>query len=277
MGGGSEGNQHFEQIRSSGALDVRRPVCILASADVAERAATDGGLAVNEKRIHFVRHGQGFHNLMADIYKSAGRKFDSATGEGGSDNPYCHPAVLDAPLTEIGREQARCLRPRARALQPQPELVVVSPMVRATQTALIAFDHLLGATGRSPSLRVPFVAHESCREIMGIHVCDRRRRLSDVRPEFTFVDYDEVGISEEDSLWNADVRETQTELADRAYSFMLWIRSRPESEIVVATHSAFLFSLFNVVLVCEDKGLTSWFQTGEMRSIVVAFEDVQEA
>ena len=92
----------------------------------------------NAKLVHWIRHGQGFHNLMADFHREHGIE--------GS--PYKHPALHDPPLTALGREQAAALCTHAKMLA--PTLVVVSPLARATKTALIAFDHLVGA--------VPFVA-----------------------------------------------------------------------------------------------------------------------
>jgi hypothetical protein len=119
------------------------------------------------------------------------------------------------------------------------ELVVVSPMVRATQTAIGAFAHLIDENEQVSSLStrrfsvsfwvcrlrlslnalrgivaaparvcvsvawpawlpspqrtsVPFVAHEGAREPGGVHTCDQRWRLSDLKREFPFVDYSEV-------------------------------------------------------------------------------------
>ena len=54
---------------------------------------------------------------------------------------YVRPEVTDAPLTHKGRLQAQALQSRTRQLP--VELVVVSPLCRATQTGLIAFAHLL--------------------------------------------------------------------------------------------------------------------------------------
>ena len=35
---------------------------------------------------------------------------------------------------------------------------------------------------------------------------------------------------------------------------------------------AWLFSLFNAVLKCDDPALSEWFVNGEMRSVVVDFQ-----
>jgi hypothetical protein len=54
---------------------------------------------------------------------------------------------------------------------------------------------------------------------------------------------------------------------------MRWVRARPESEIIVATHSAWLFTLLNTVIEADSADLASWFLTGELRSVIVSFED----
>ena len=45
---------------------------------------------------------------------------------------------------------------------------------------------------------------------------------------------------------------------------MRWVRARPESEIIVATHSAWLFTLLNTVIEADSADLSSWFLTGEL-------------
>lgn len=260
-----ESLQQLEFLREGGAIGVARPVKISATGAFAPDGEVPVALGDGEKRVHLIRHGQGFHNLLADIYKELGKKFNSATGEGGADNPYLRPEVLDPPLTEVGRSQARWLQPLAKSLR--PELVVVSPMVRATQTALIAFEHLVAGA----ATEVPFVAHEGCHEIGGVHVCDRRRALGELRKDFPMVDYSAASVAEDDPLWSETERESPRALAARGYEFMLWLRGRQERDIVVAAHSAWLFALLNAVVDCEDDGARRWFATGEMRSFVFRF------
>mmetsp|Transcript_43355 Transcript_43355/g.139319 ORF Transcript_43355/g.139319 Transcript_43355/m.139319 type:complete len:292 (-) Transcript_43355:64-939(-) len=259
------------RLEAAGAIGVKRPVCIRARADAGSGRCPQQ-LGDGEQRLHLVRHGQGFHNLLADLYHELGRKFDAASGEGGEQNPYCRREVVAPPLTEVGRIQARALQQRAQTLK--PDLVVVSPLARATQTALLAFSHLLEPAVADS--RVHFVAHEGCHEIAGVHTCDRRRCLSELRREFPMVDYDSASVQEEDPFWSETVREPLPQLAQRGYEFLLWIRSRPERDIVVASHFAWLFTLSSAVLHCDDASLKAGFLTGEMRSIIVRFEDVPE-
>merc|ERR1719433_2443785 len=184
--------------------------------------------------------------------------------------PYARPELHDPPLTSVGRDQAAALCPEARTLS--PTLVVVSPLARATKTALIAFDHLVGS--------VPFVAHEFCREISGVNVCDSRRSVTEAKKDFPAVDYS-LMPADADEYFQPDVRETTDVLAKRAYQFLEWLRTRDESEIAVGTHSAFLFAMLNVAVVTDDEekgtGLAAWFAAGEMRSAWMWFEDVATA
>jgi hypothetical protein len=100
---------------------------------------------------------------------------------------------------------------------------VVSSMVRATQTAIGAFAHLIDAdsqvctdcsswhaptTPHSLGLAfevqrtsVPFVAHEGAREPGGVHTCDKRLRLSDLKREFPMVDYSEINSAVRDHAY----------------------------------------------------------------------------
>lgn len=51
----------------------------------------------------------------------------------------------------------------------------------------------------------------------------------------------------------------------RAHKFLEWINNRPEKNIVVVTHSAFLVVLFNKVVICNSD-MSKWFENCEMRT-----------
>lgn len=217
------------------------------------------------KTIHFVRHGQGFHNVMADVFFAAGREWEQFVRS--PENPYVMPELLDAPLTHKGREQASALRSVVRNLddRSRPELVVCSPNCRALQTALLAFD--------DDDDRVEFLAHETAREETGVHVCDRRRPTSQQAREFPRVDFGLLE-SEEDVVFDERRRETKREVGARAYRLLEWLHDeRPETRcLAVASHSGWLFTLFNGVVDCGgDESLRQWFHTGEMRTVRIRF------
>jgi len=206
----------------------------------------------NSKIIHFIRHGQGFHNSLNDLCKVYDIK--------GRLNPYNIAENFDPPLTEIGRQQARALQPYAKTTS--PELVVVSPMSRALMTSNLAYAHLIGT--------VPFVAHEGCKEKSHGNACDYRRSTDEAKEDFPNVDFSMV--VPEDPLLATLHEEDDHEVSQRAYDFMLWLRSRKEKEIVVSTHSAWLFAVFNAVLQCDPPELGEWFANGELRTVQVTFE-----
>ena len=222
----------------------------------------------NIKTVHFIRHGQGFHNLMADQAAAAGKtwkQFDPTD----TNNPYIMPELVDAPLTEKGRQQAALLQPKIAAFhnKEQPlQLIVSSPNCRALQTGIIAFEHFLN------DVNIPFVAHEMVREEHGVHCCDKRRSVARQRVEFPQVDF---GLLEDDQdvLYRNDVRESKLEIGNRIYSFLQWLSAKNDvTHIGVCSHSSWLLALFNGVLDCgDDASLLDWFQTGEMRSVRLEF------
>ena len=217
------------------------------------------------KTVHFVRHGQGFHNLMADLARTQGREWKQFAHD-DVNNPYIMPEILDAPLTEKGRQQALLLQPVVQALKEQPQLVVLSPNCRALQTGVIVFDHLL-----MTEHNVPFVAHEMVREETGVHICDKRRPVQQQAREFPQVDFSLLFESNEDPLYREHTRETKAAVGERIYQFMEWLSQRPEEHIAVASHSGWLLTVFNGVCECADSQLQDWFQTGELRSVLLEF------
>lgn len=211
------------------------------------------------KTVHFLRHGQGFHNLMADMYASAGKEWNQY--ERSDNNPYILPEVLDAPLTQKGREQAKAVQSLVQAMRHQPELVVSSSNCRALQTGLIAFGHL----------KVQFIAHEMAREETGVHVCDKRRTIQEQKVDFPTVDFQLIE-NDHDLLFREDRRENKMEIGERIYTFMEWLGKRDEQHICVTSHSGWLMTLFNGIVDCEEEHLKEWFQTGELRSVKLEFD-----
>jgi broad specificity phosphatase PhoE len=217
------------------------------------------------KIIHFQRHGQGYHNLIYRILDESGRPVQDVYDPDPAVNPFVRPEIVDSPLTEHGR--AQCASQRSKASSLQPELLIVSPLHRAIQTAQITFEDFRG--------KVPFVAHEACREELGLLVCNKRRPLSETIREFPDVDFSLVTSGEEDTLWSPEERECPVDKSKRIYSFLVdYVRHLPQKEIGVVGHSAWMFNMCNAVMDCGgDDELTSWFGTSEIRSMKVIFSD----
>ena len=214
----------------------------------------------NIKIVHFVRHGQGFHNLMADIASAEGREWEQYSLK--PENPYIMPEILDAPLTEKGRQQAYILQPVVHGMKDKPELIVLSPNCRALQTGAIVFEELFGTSTK-------FLAHENAREETGVHICDKRRPVSRSSKEFPQIDFSLLE-TDEDVIFQDDHRETKAEVGVRVYKFMEWLSERKEKHVGVASHSGWLLTVFNGICEC-DESLKGWFQTGELRSVKLEF------
>ena len=214
------------------------------------------------KIVHFQRHGQGYHNLLGDILRDAGVNPDIDSKD-PSINPWIRPEIVDAPLTETGKWQ--CEQQRSVASNLNLELVVVSPLARTIQTAKLSFVDYYG------SPLIPWIAHEACREEMGVLTCNKRRPLSQIMAEFPDLQYNEM--TEQDTLWNAASRESHLSKSERIYDFLVnFIAQREEFNIAVVTHSAWLFHTLNAVVDCgNDLCLASWFLTGEIRSVKLTF------
>jgi broad specificity phosphatase PhoE len=228
------------------------------------------------KLVCFVRHGQGFHNLIGEVAKDFGAVF-SDSGEYdlavAERCPYIHPGIQDPPLTHIGREDAKSLRGKMRDLPPT-ELVVCSPLRRATQTVLIGLSAVISAK----EVHLPVIALENLREQHGVYLSDKRSDRDDLINEFGHsVIYDEIE-SNEDTQWTETLREPMVDVAYRAEAFFEWLKRRPEKIIFLGSHSAWLFAAFNVVLQLQipeegdfSSDLRKGFSTGELRPILLTY------
>jgi len=254
--------EHMVGIKECHEMMMTRPLVVKCySLDDPKAPSIVGNENKNVKLVHFVRHGQGFHNLMADQATKEGRIWEQCTND--PKNPYIMPEILDAPLTNKGREQAIRLQRTIKALDDskKPQLVVLSPNCRALQTGVLAFEEFVGTC--------PFIAHEMVREETGVHVCDQRRPRSRQAREFPMVDFSLL-LDEEDTLFDKNRRESKVEVSERCYKFLDWLELRDESVVGVASHSAWLLTIFNANLDADER-LKGWFQTGEMRSAILEF------
>lgn len=257
------------------------------------------------KVMHFVRHAQGTHNVNRE---------------------YSAIENMDARLTDHGKDQCRSLAESIRQaasltsttpdnananlsnLHESAQLVVTSPLTRCIQTSLISFPMLA-------ERRVPFVAHSGVRETVNWN-CDRRRNISDIAKDFgkDAVDFTHIP-TDHDDVWEAyekrlgtpeqwDTIRESGELhvaAERGRQFLEWLQTRPERNIVVCSHCAFLRCFWNfgvgggdvpfqppqmnddredftnvpVVRYCGDDGFAESirlsFENCELRSLVIAF------
>jgi len=167
------------------------------------------------KIVHFQRHGQGYHNLLGDVLKDIGVRPDIFSSDSAI-NPWIRPEIVDSPLTELGKRQCEGQRPVASLLR--PEVVIVSPLLRALQTAKLSFADYHATGTNNSNGAVPWIAHEGCREELGFLICNKRRRLSEIKADFPEIQFPSE-MTEEDTLFDPSKFESELHKGDRVYDF----------------------------------------------------------
>lgn len=198
------------------------------------------------KTLHFVRHAQATHNLASLTEgRSAFAKWD----------------FEDARLTEFGVSQCIELATAANLLKDEVQLVIVSPLTRAIETALLGFASVKDT--------VPWISLACLRERSGHNPCDRRRRLSVLKAEYPAIDFSDIS-TEDDVHWDTlgDARETDEMMVARAHELFAWLRTRPETNIAVITHSSFLQVMLSKAIQASPT-LNKWFENCDMRTALV--------
>ncbi|KAJ5780766.1 hypothetical protein N7457_005926 [Penicillium paradoxum] len=194
------------------------------------------------KLLFLGRHGEGVHNVAERKYGT--KKWDDywSLQDGDEDGSW-----VDARLTEQGRCQARTANgaweQQIKTGIPAPESYYVSPLNRCLETAQITFKELemIGTDPFKPIIK------ELLRETMGQHTCDRRSlatKIAEEYPEYRFENF----FSEEDLLWDPEVRESNDERNDRLRSLLNDIFARDQSTYISLTaHSGAITSILEVV------------------------------
>ena len=271
---------HRKHLEKVGALGVQRPLCIVAEPIVETTTTTDHvdneNKSVITKIIHFQRHGEGFHNLICNMWREKDIPIDFNSSDDRL-NPIVRTEFLDSPLTELGRQQCKSRRDQCSILS--PELIIVSPLQRCIQTALLSFYdfHYQSKTDEESSTcrkSVPWISHEGCREELGLLMCNKRKTISEIQIDHPNIDFSEIE-HDQDILWEqyGDRRETPLERCERVYDFLTdFVKNRPEKEIAIVSHSVLLFTLLNAVMDVQNEFLRSWFVTSEVRSMKVHFK-----
>lgn len=231
----------------------------------------------NIKTIHLIRHGQGYHNLIADISKQNNIQWTNFIPS--STNPYIMNELLDPPLTNLGREQALLLQQKKSQSHQLLDMIIVSPLCRTLQTAMIVYENEIVKDN------IPCLAHELVREEMGIHICDQRRSKDQYEIEFPYINFQLLSLSNNnnknenktttlliDPLFQSNVRETKQQVANRIYDFLIWLyndnNNNEHNNIAIVSHSSWLLTLLNGVCHFNDESMNKeWFQTGEKRTI----------
>ncbi|KAK3899346.1 histidine phosphatase superfamily [Staphylotrichum tortipilum] len=161
--------------------------------------------------IILVRHAQALHNVDNNIH--------------------------DPPLSVLGRQQ--CVDLKANLTPRSPNdldvgLILVSPMKRTIETALLAFGDLI-------ERGVPIVAHAGWQE-NSAQPCDVGSPLPSLPPLFPQVDFSLVDpvYPDKTSPAGAFYAPYRQPVIDRGRAVLSELRDRPEKAVIVVSHSGFL-------------------------------------
>lgn len=174
--------------------------------------------ATRLKTIYLIRHGQTEMNVWLQKHYSGLVSVED-------------PLLYDTRLTPEGQKQALKLAGRLETvLKPPPELLVVSPLTRALQTATLAFED-----PALPRVILPLAAERVW------HSSDVGRSPAELAAEYG-PEYDFSGLP--DIWWfngkSTDAKrvvlEPDTVFFARMERLRQWILDRPESTIAVVCH-----------------------------------------
>ncbi|KAF4045824.1 Histidine phosphatase superfamily (branch 1) [Phytophthora infestans] len=164
----------------------------------------------NVKVIYFVRHAQGYHNVVEEKY-----------GVGRWEDEFARTdEFLDPDLTPFGVEDAKS---------------------KAIQTAQSFFT-------KDQVPNQPFLCMKNCREVFDCYTFDKRRSLLEIKQKFPDVDFSRV-TDEEDLLWSPTHHETEDEIRERARNFLSELFDAvPERYVVVVSHVCFIQAVCAVTM-----------------------------
>lgn len=191
---------------------------------------------------------------------------------------------FNAPLTPLGRAQARTVHERLLAAQgvvgeevpsrdtrprgwgglPPVDLIVSSPLGRALDTAVAVFP--------METSRGPFIAIEAWRERSGWMVNSQRPTRSVLEEQYPICDFSDLA-SEEDAMWG-EALEVEESCAARGFRALCGVWARPERHVAVAAHGGiFHYLLNNHQQVVADEGIRARFSNCELRSCVMSLRE----
>ncbi|EPS94748.1 hypothetical protein FOMPIDRAFT_1169401 [Fomitopsis schrenkii] len=190
---------------------------------------------VHYKVFFLGRHGQGWHNVAEAKYGTqAGIAWDDYYSKlNGDDEMTWGP---DPVLTALGAQQAETARTawikEIMKGMPTPQRYYASPLHRALSTWQITF----GSDETFPEDTRTVMVFEDLREEHGVHTCDMRNSRTLIQRNFPLrMLVVEPGFTEEDIVWQSDVRESKEHVRTRAQSVLDRIFDEIESTYISIT------------------------------------------
>lgn len=202
------------------------------------------------KRVTLVRHGEAVHNPRAEARRAAGCSFQEFLDTMKEDD------VLDAPLTSKGLDQVQASRASLDATL-TPEVVLVSPLSRAIDTAQIIFP---GAN---------WIALDDLRERSGWMLNCKRRSRCELEALYPDIDFRTGLPTEHDELWTEEIEEWASTSA-RGYAALEYAWARPERTIAIVCHGGLLDAILCMCKnVVADEVLRRRFKNAECRTALL--------
>jgi broad specificity phosphatase PhoE len=216
------------------------------------------------KELWILRHGQAVHNPRAEAARERGCSYEEFMEWMKLDD------CLDAPLTEMGREQIRqscwnsiksnnnnCEQRQKPHLQNNHingnnthhslQMIVSSPLSRALETADLAvcpqtYPH------------IPRICYEGFREINGYLQNAQRRSKTELQDLFPHWNFEQIQ-SDHDDTWTPEQLESELACGERGYQGLQWLlhhnHQQPEQQqhqhhqrILLVAHGGILRFMF---------------------------------
>uniref|UniRef100_M4BZ79 Uncharacterized protein n=1 Tax=Hyaloperonospora arabidopsidis (strain Emoy2) TaxID=559515 RepID=M4BZ79_HYAAE len=163
------------------------------------------------KLVILLRHGEATHNAT---------KARVARGQGQAE---AAASMLEGQIEDCGLQLQR---------------VFVSPLDRTLQT----YDRVCHRRRD-----IPVSVMELARETLGVVNCDRRKVITSKREAYPQLDFVHVA-SDDDTWWQPDHRETSSEIAARAATFLDKVLDKVDERcVLVVSHSGFCRGCFAAV------------------------------
>ncbi|KAF2116117.1 histidine phosphatase superfamily [Lophiotrema nucula] len=188
------------------------------------------------KRIHLIRHAQGYHNLSIESH-----------------------SLPDPELTTEGEQQ--CLRLSSKIDDIQAiDCIVASPLKRTLWTALVTFRAVLQSRPGMRVIALPELQETSTLPCdIGTDVEQLKQEMEGHPIDWTYVQSDWNSKSTGRYVPRADIVTSRAQMSRR------FLQCREEQQVAVVTHGSFLHFLSEDWMEYAKFGGTGWANT-EMRT-----------
>ena len=242
------------------------------------------------KRVHFIRHGEGYHNIEPNQKKFTWHwePLEECS------TPHIlekHPDIsyIDTLLTNEGELQAISLQDYIAHNCKKCTLLILSPMRRATQTGLLAFSKEMKDIEKTRTTPLRVVVNEDAHEKFSPHPSSLRTNLKELKTFFyetnaekfgqilesadIDLDYSTKELKECDPFWDFGVtEETWLDCAKRGCKLLKWIRDIKDEEVAIVAHAGLLGAIFKSIAGYVD-GAHFMFRNGEIRTCDIIYDE----